>query len=225
MCIRGLTMRFPLKAVAVLVGALAATPAAASITFSNTGDSPSLIFLDGNQPGTSATLLLDLTGNSGGLFTFSYVLTNTSNTAINPTGVVSSFGFNDIGVSTTTGSINGDFSNIIFGGSGPGPFNGIQICFNNSNGNGNGCSSGGGVLVGDPGTGTFTLQYGAAVTSLTLGDFAVRYQALANGGSGTGVETTPPVPEPTTWAMMLLGFAAAGYAIRRRRKFVLTQVA
>ena len=29
---------------------------------------------------------------------------------------------------------------------------------------------------------------------------------------------TPPVPEPATWAMMLLGFGAAGTAIRRSRR-------
>jgi hypothetical protein len=28
----------------------------------------------------------------------------------------------------------------------------------------------------------------------------------------------PPVPEPTTWAMTLMGFGAAGYAMRRRRR-------
>jgi len=43
----------------------------------------------------------------------------------------------------------------------------------------------------------------------------------------TGPEGTPRsvVPEPATWAMMLLGFGAAGYALRRRRKVLLTQVA
>lgn len=28
----------------------------------------------------------------------------------------------------------------------------------------------------------------------------------------------PPVPEPTTWAMMLIGFAGVGYAMRRSRR-------
>jgi hypothetical protein len=32
------------------------------------------------------------------------------------------------------------------------------------------------------------------------------------------------VPEPATWAMMLMGFGAAGYALRRRRKSYLPQV-
>lgn len=37
----------------------------------------------------------------------------------------------------------------------------------------------------------------------------------------TGITTQPPgigsVPEPSTWAMMLIGFGATGYAMRRRR--------
>jgi hypothetical protein len=33
------------------------------------------------------------------------------------------------------------------------------------------------------------------------------------------------VPEPSTWAMMLLGFGAAGVALRRRRKTTLVQLA
>jgi hypothetical protein len=35
----------------------------------------------------------------------------------------------------------------------------------------------------------------------------------------TGISTTPSVPEPSTWAMMLLGFAGLGYAgFRQTRK-------
>lgn len=42
-----------------------------------------------------------------------------------------------------------------------------------------------------------------------------------------GLSLTPSVPEPGTWAMMLLGFGAAGVAFRRRRqtKSALLQVA
>ena len=35
----------------------------------------------------------------------------------------------------------------------------------------------------------------------------------------------PAVPEPGTWAMMLLGFGAAGFAMRRQRKPALAQLA
>ena len=36
---------------------------------------------------------------------------------------------------------------------------------------------------------------------------------------------TPAVPEPGTWAMMLLGFGAAGYAMRRNRRQWIRQTA
>ena len=44
-------------------------------------------------------------------------------------------------------------------------------------------------------------------------------------GSLGGTVTINAVPEPGTWAMMLLGFGAAGYAMRRRRAPVLAQMA
>ena len=34
-----------------------------------------------------------------------------------------------------------------------------------------------------------------------------------------------PVPEPATWAMMLIGFGAVGYSMRRRRRTFMQQVA
>jgi PEP-CTERM motif-containing protein len=42
-----------------------------------------------------------------------------------------------------------------------------------------------------------------------------------------GGEVTTPLPEPGTWAMMLLGFGAAGVSLRRsrRRNALLTQIA
>ena len=34
---------------------------------------------------------------------------------------------------------------------------------------------------------------------------------------GSNLDNVGPVPEPSTWAMMLLGFAGIGFAYRRRR--------
>ena len=41
----------------------------------------------------------------------------------------------------------------------------------------------------------------------------------------TNLPGTPPVPEPATWAMMLMGFAGIGATMRRRRRAPLAQVA
>ena len=48
-----------------------------------------------------------------------------------------------------------------------------------------------------------------------------------DGFSSAAIYTTgePPVPEPTTWAMMLLGFGVVGYAMRRKRQPGLAQLA
>ena len=40
-----------------------------------------------------------------------------------------------------------------------------------------------------------------------------------------GIALSGPVPEPATWAMMLLGFGGIGMAMRRRRKDALLQIA
>ena len=51
--------------------------------------------------------------------------------------------------------------------------------------------------------------------------------APANGAADTGNLTFQlvPVPEPATWAMMILGFGAIGMAMRRRRRPALAQLA
>ena len=49
----------------------------------------------------------------------------------------------------------------------------------------------------------------------------------SNSGTGTlnGNVSISPVPEATTWAMMILGFGAMGLLIRRRRRPIFAQLA
>lgn len=65
--------------------------------------------------------------------------------------------------------------------------------------------------------------------SLSTGPHAITINGNITSGptasySGT-VNFNLPLPEPATWAMMLLGFAGIGLAMRSRRRPVLAQVA
>lgn len=58
------------------------------------------------------------------------------------------------------------------------------------------------------------------VSSITLDNV----QGFSNAALYT-TATPPAVPEPATWGMMLMGFGAAGYAMRKRRQPGLQQIA
>jgi len=91
--------------------------------------------------------------------------------------------------------------------------------------------------VGQPGQDAFLMQLGQVVPtgSYIVGFLqqSTAFGATANSGAilETGSPPPPPpppgVPEPATWAMMLAGFGATGFALRRtrRRKALLMQIA
>ena len=123
--------------------------------------------------------------------------------------------------------------------------NNVQVCLKAS-GNLNNCTGGGGdgLELGTPNpfpwTATeFVLNFTApsARTAITLHNFVLRFQSLTgtglsesgngnlNGASGVGVVTkvdnfnnpVVPVPEPSSWAMLIAGFGLIGATLRRRR--------
>lgn len=75
---------------------------------------------------------------------------------------------------------------------------------------------------GNGATGFFLFHFNTPTDSITTSIPGLSGVVLyANG-------TPPPppgVPEPVTWVMMLLGFGAVGYAVRRHRRVSLPQVA
>ena len=76
---------------------------------------------------------------------------------------------------------------------------------------------------GPDGQGSMTLDAGVHTINL-IGTLTGQYS-----GSYSGTLNVQPVrgavPEPATWAMMLLGFAGVGMSIRGRRRPVLAQIA
>ena len=80
---------------------------------------------------------------------------------------------------------------------------------------------------GNGATGFFLFHFANPTDSITTSIPGLSGVVLyANGGEPPPPPPPPPpVPEPATWAMMLLGFGGIGYAMRRRRRMVLEQVA
>ena len=58
-----------------------------------------------------------------------------------------------------------------------------------------------------------------AITAGVLNTLSVSGTSRGQGGYGGSLTFTPAaVPEPSTWAMMLVGFGAVGFGMRRSRK-------
>lgn len=185
------------------------------VVFNGLGGDPKAL-----TPGLSAFLTLTLTGIAGDTFNFSYSLENTSTVANTR---VSGFGF-DVdpdanGVSSTgvfdLSQLGANFASI-----------GAEVCLNGGPGNCPESNPANSVLFGTTGSGTFSLTFNDDdLTSITLGNFLDRYQGFSTTNvnratvtSAIGVGTpVGPVPEPATWAMMLVGFGGIGMAMRRRR--------
>ena len=61
---------------------------------------------------------------------------------------------------------------------------------------------------------------------LPAGTYALHIQGTRGEASSFGGSISfGAIPEPATWGMMLLGFGAVGYAMRRRRRPALLQIA
>jgi hypothetical protein len=78
-------------------------------------------------------------------------------------------------------------------------------------------------ILGFFGTGIFTGTLGGVALNPSPGNFIFTTQ----GGNVTTFSATAAttVPEPATWGLMILGFGAIGFTMRRRRRPVLSQVA
>ena len=238
---------------AIAAAALAfAAPASAAIIFdANTGlltvdgttalgDSATIAF-NGYEPNTSpiagltSELTLTFQGLSGNNYLFDYLLANTSSSPIDAARVTM-FGFTSVtpNPNLANSSVDGAFATIASG-SLPGGTD-LELCA--KNGQNNNCAgSQGGPGVGQSGSGNLTIAFDALTGQIVLGGLTVRYQGIdstalgISGGSAIGTPTSNPpppppvVPEPATWAMMLIGFGAVGFTLRRRRRTGIAQLA
>jgi hypothetical protein len=202
--------RFGLFICASAMAVMAASPAAATVTI--TGGTPSSFTVDYNGnvaltpiAGLTASILFNFLNTSGSTYNFSYTLTNTSSAPVAGSRV-SGFAI-DTTPNIQTATASGLFTNAVAG-SYPNGVGNVELCLtaNTCQGGGNG-----GVTMGNSGMGTFSLTFAAPQSSITIDRFLVRYQSIAGvnaGESGTGEGMVrSPVPEPATWAMLIVGFA------------------
>lgn len=217
-----------------VMGAITVNPdGSATVTSNTVAGSNFTINFDGEEnnaviPGLTSTLKLTFQGLDGNNYLFDYLLTNTSSAPITAS-VVTAFGFDtDPNVNKANSTVDGVFGVV---GSGSMANNTLEICFKNGQNNNCGGSPGnqGVVQGGLPGSGSLKLAFDSFNDQITLSHFLDRYQGIngpgIEGGSAVGFPTTGAVPEPDTWALMLLGFGGIGMALRRSRKQPLLQIA
>lgn len=158
-------------------------------------------------PATAATVIMNAPGtpSPGGVITLN---------PLGPNQVAGFLGFDvtgDAGVFSATFTFDNPFTPAAAGGSAVFNFDGSTIVFTS------GDISGGGVaVVTNTGAGS-SIQVDRA--SLPFGPQTLTFNGTFNG-NGTarvgGQLALTAVPEPSTWAMFILGFGALGFAMRRR---------
>lgn len=185
-----------------------------------------------NQAGLAASIKFTLNSVSGKTWNFTAFLDNTLSTAP-VSGRISSFGFNGNPEIVGATPISGPFGKAVIDGSFPqtGGKTTIDFCLTA----GSNCSggAGGGVLKNTTATQEFALSFANNTTSVIFNNFIVRYQSVTGskfGNSGIGMGTNDggnfdPVPEPTSWAMLIAGFGLIGAAARRQRSAQATTAA
>ena len=207
----------------------------------NMGQSFSIDYLALNSPDASGTLGLQFinttidSGTGDTIYNFMWSLENTSDGGVQTNGAnISGFGFNVSGgtLDLDTSYVHTDAPNngaaaidSIDSGNISGGNNKLDICFT-----GNTCAGGAdaGPTAGETFSGTLGIEFSSLDSgAITLSNPIIRFQNTLPTGSDIGTPGgTPPAPEPATWAMMLLGFGATGFVIRRsRRKGLLAQIA
>jgi hypothetical protein len=247
-------MRRTLMAAAAAAAIAVATPAAAAVTFNATNGnnlSASATFdivggnlqvtltntsgVDVNDPAQILhALFFDVSGNPSLTYTSANICGSCTFTAAGPTGtdVGAEWGYitNPNGVTQHYGLSSAGYgvgSYTFVSGATDQPHQGTPPA-----GGDYGLVSAGYTTAGDNGGVTNNQPYVKNSVIFNLGAYNGSLSNISNlrfqygtALTDTNLPGTPPVPEPATWTMMLVGFAGIGVAMRRRRRPVLAQLA
>ncbi len=199
-----------------------------AFTINFDGSSGTTSSMQGLSASATFTVNSWTTRNGRTTVSFDIVIDNTSNAQIWQSAVITAIGF-DTDPNALNGFSTGVFTKFVAGGSFPtgAGFN-VEYC---ASGNRNNCNGPGNtpLNVNDPnGTATVTMTFAGNISNLDFSNFGIRWQALDSaslriaGGSGIGVERTPPVtppiPEPAAMAVFGLGALMVGAALRKRAR-------
>jgi hypothetical protein len=200
--------------------------AATTLSFDSVGDTGGFGFrglrgIDGTDD-VGATLTLTLLSRTANLFSFGYSVSNDTGGNFDRATIVS-FGFSleqDLLTAITTGEFDRagrgtvpGFGTTDFCAMAGGPWG---SCTSNTNA---------GIRIDEaPGTGTLMLWLRAPSATIDLSDSFVRWSSVrskpddiaASSAISDGFTLLEPLPEPATWATMIMGFGLVGIALRRR---------
>lgn len=180
--------------------------------------------------GLTGSTTFTLTGITGNTYNFDYAVSNTSSAPVTGSRI-SSFAFNT-DPTIASASSTGAYSYTTLSSTYPNGIGSVDVCFKDASTGSCAGGGGGGLDIGQTGSGTFALGFSSPVSSLTLSDFYVRYQSISGvpgissaSGAGTLSSTTSssstsggtPVPEPGM--LGLFGAGVIGLAFARRRPF------
>lgn len=167
-------------------------------------------------------------------YAFTYAVDNTSAAPADNSWIIA-FGF-DVDPNAKFAFDLGPFDEFNIGtpGSNANAFNGlgsVEICFFEAN-SCNGTSAQGVTVNEAPETGFFTLVFKDPTDTISLDNFTMRWQdkgatrnsfiTVSGNGELPGGPPVSAVPEPESWAMLMVGFGLVGAAVRRRRQVTQT---
>ena len=151
---------------------------------------------------------------------FNYSVINDSSSPV-LTSRISAFAFDTAPgiLHTPLNQVSGTFSSVILGANQPNGIGTVEICL----AAGNCTGGGGGITLGNSGSGAATLYFAGSINSLKINDAFLRYQSVSctagsscSGSASGQLIDNSQIPEPSSYALILSGIAGLALVSRYR---------